>query len=359
MVNQSHLKIQYFRINELPADIKLHDDDGEQITIDYREVIESPLEDTKIPRKFIISKCTVIPASKDDSVSIILQNNQRKRISQMYVCRYKLVRKTVYELLPITWANDVQISDSDDSEIDESINIRSQTSGIESNLGGLTISSGNALHDEDLKLVSPIKIVNNSVQKVKRNPNLKITLSVERKRREDGRSNGNSISDNDHDDDIDENVKSSPNKKAKYIDERNANYLSESPVSKHNSNRRSMRISGVKKNLNDSFREPADTNQNDSPTHNQNYSVVEKHQNEGGMVMKLKRVDTIRPSTPLQEIKLDDNNQANGIVYRNELLDKVDRSLRKSILKVSGSTKGMKTNKICQNQLVSRFSICF
>lgn len=172
---------------------------------------------------------------------------------QIYVCRYKLVKKTVYTLMPVEWSREEEERqnrsgefDTDDSDNDDDDNYRSINLSDEINELYLSTMSeppnadGDDTNDADNNSlrVTPIKIVDSSVVKLKRHT---ISDHVTRKAKA-----------TDDSDNIDgEQV--SPSKRSRYEDEANQNYLTESP----RSNRRYSpqkpeklaRMTQVKKNL--------------------------------------------------------------------------------------------------------------
>ncbi|XP_031621748.1 origin recognition complex subunit 1 isoform X2 [Contarinia nasturtii] len=95
--NRAHV-IFYLRKNELPPGIELKSDNGSKIKLHKRELIENIVESKNIELTKIIGPCVVFKAKENDSVTDFLQSN-----SMAYVCRYKLVKKTCYKLVPVDW----------------------------------------------------------------------------------------------------------------------------------------------------------------------------------------------------------------------------------------------------------------
>lgn len=309
--------------------------------IEEKELIEYSIESAKISISQICTRCSVIIANKDDNVNALLKSKKmeaKHSNEMMYVCRYKLVKKTVYELLPVTYKtrhdNEIDNSYDECSEDDDNIVSINLSAKIEE-LYLSTTSGGSDTSFEsnaENKKVTPFKIKDNSVHKLKRRTNL----------------NGNGTASNNESYDDDEHnsfVHSSPNKKSR-VDatnqnyspaiERNKRYLSHEQE-KHN------RMTRVRKNLNTSFSNQTDSIDNISPPNStSNYtSKIVKNGSEN-----IKLVIQKENRTPLKDNH--DNNKPDKsphISLRNKILDPVitsTPSTRRSILKPSdGSAKSM------------------
>lgn len=347
-LNLSFVFLFFFvlRKDELPKEVI-------NSSIDKNEVIESDFGELKLSKHCIIGKCVVIGVPPEGSVATVLAENQDKEKTIMYVCRYKLVKKTIYELLPITWSNETNLSSSNnENDINTVENEEIMTNG----LNRLHLGTGKII-DDQIKLVSPIKIVNNSVQKVKRNENYPINLSIERKRGDTGYYNNN-YHENASDDDDGHNKKinkkiddenGSPNKKAKYQNDTHTNELTEiieSPDHRNIRNGQNKRLSNVTRNLNTSFMDSPDIDKNDSVTNLPTYNIVENSADEGKpLVTRLRRAQISRTATPLKEITPN-----NEICSRREnLLKEIHKGFsepftpktRRSILKNADSGKSI------------------
>lgn len=317
----------------MPAKLEI----GESIIIHDKEVVESGLKSIYIEPNLILCKCQVFYLRVTDSIASMLNSAKfvKRNSKEMYVCRYKLVRKTTYKLLPVSWYSDSEPQDDEDTTDDENTNdnlaVHHNQKHFSSNeldtiISKLHLSSDINIAkrtDNELKLVSPIKIVNNSVQKIKRNIDAngeKRNETIEKER--------------------------SPSKKAKMLNEPNANYLIESPVNNeryeyenHN------KMSSVKKNLNSSFLNESlnDTN-DDSVNEVHNYSVVEHVNSEKTMKMTLRKSESNR-TLPLKEIHdnvTDTPSKSLRIKILSKNMNSSERTPdRRSILKTNGSSKSM------------------
>ncbi|XP_055311116.1 origin recognition complex subunit 1 isoform X3 [Sitodiplosis mosellana] len=94
--------ICYRSATDLPRDVKLVSDTGLKINFHSQELIEDVLESKNIDLSLICGKCMVFKAHENDSIADILQRN-RKLHPMAYVCRYKLVKETIYKLVPVSW----------------------------------------------------------------------------------------------------------------------------------------------------------------------------------------------------------------------------------------------------------------
>lgn len=207
-------------------------------------------------------KCYVFYSGENNLDDVLRSKEMLDKYAneQIYVCRYKLVKKTVYTLMPVEWSCEEEERqnrsgefDTDDSDNDDDDNYRSINLSDEINELYLSTMSeppnhdGNDADGNGLR-VTPIKIVDSSVVKLKRNT---ISDQVTRKAKA-----------TDDSDNIDgEQV--SPSKRSRYEDEANQNYLTESPrtnrcYSPHKPEKLA-RMTQVKKNLlEQSFNSTAD-----------------------------------------------------------------------------------------------------
>lgn len=167
----------------MPSDVKLVSDTGLKIKFNQKELIEDGVKSSNIELKSICGKCIVFKAHENDSVIEILQRN-KKSYPMAYVCRYKLVKETIYKLVPVSWQpgeeeatrNSDEMTDTDfytDTE-DQASEVATLSEKLDQLHTSLTMDcdelNGNSNEKSSItsKLVSPFKIVNNSVQKVTR-----------------------------------------------------------------------------------------------------------------------------------------------------------------------------------------------
>lgn len=284
----------YLQKSQLPNNCRTNEVNGEPIELDDNyEVIEDVTASRNVEKKLICCKCHVYYANASDSIAAVLASHElHEKYDKMYVCRFKLVKKTVYKLEPVSWSREETNSDyesvgddtctEDEHEADLHKLLRT--------IGKKNIETKHIEADENRsKLVSPIKIVNGaSVQKVKRQKNNEVEEKID-----------------------DANV--SPSKRQKIANERNGNYLTESP--KSSSQTRSYHPGKVRKNLNTSFSDASfDTDNNDTIGRMESYSVDPVDSNQT-LKMKIRK----NSATPLKE--LHDN-----------VTDTPTRNLRKQVL---------------------------
>lgn len=272
----------YLKKLQLPKDVVTIDANNEPIELDDEyEIIENGEESENIDRKLIICKCQVFYAHESGSVrAVIAKHRQMNRDSRkMYVCRFKLVKETVYTLRPVSWSREETISD-DESGVNDTDD-EPDAHDLSESLRNIALSvqkrESKKLvkpNENKSKRVTPIKIVGESVQKVKRQMNNKI--------------------DEKHNDD---NV--SPSKRGKYANEQNGNYLLESPEfdgAKRSHHNRS--ITKACKNLNSSFGDASfDRDNGDTLNGTDSYSIDPIHSEET-MKLKLRK----NSATPLKEL---------------------------------------------------------
>lgn len=289
----------YLRVSQLPEKCELIDANGEPIELDENhEVIENGTELENVDKKLIFCKCHLIYAQADISPAAVLQQRAKPN-AKMYVCRFKLVKKTVYRLEPIDWhreeLNNEYGSVADDTGTeDEREDLSVFFRKIELSERKRKSRKHNGTDENRSKLVSPIKIVNGDVHKVKRQTN------------------------NDSEEKIDD-VNVSPTKRGKFVDERNGNYLMESPKSGDKIRSYSRNVSKARKNLNTSFLETSfDTdNNNDSVDETASYSI-ESMDTDQTMKMTFRKNSA---QTPLKELN-DNTNDSPTHNLRKQVLHK-------------------------------------
>lgn len=223
-------------------------DTGIKIKFHKNELIENCTKSKNISLDAIYGKCTVIKAHENDSVAEILQ---LKKADQMaYVCRYKLVRETIYKLVPVSWLpgeeemrHAAEMSDFDDPNLFTDTDDQSETViDLSATINQLHLSLTEACATEAnsnktrAQLVSPIKIFKNEIQKGTRTRN---QLSLNKKR-----SSPESQSKN-------EDV--SPSKKNKLND---VSHILESPSNRSGTlvTPPQCKMNKIKKDLNESFK---------------------------------------------------------------------------------------------------------
>lgn len=287
----------YLRKLHLPETLKLVDDNCEPIELneDY-EVVEIGTTSDNVDKKLILCKCKVIPANPNDSIGTILGTHPSHK-KEMYVCRFKLVKKTVYKLQPISWTRE-ELNSEDD--IDDTCT-EGETDGPDLSdilplqdiqLSGRRRKTANHANDSDenrSKLVSPIKIMNgDSVHKVKRSANV-----------------------ND--------VDVSPTKRAKRVVEQNGNYLHDSPKTHiDRMQTHSSKVGKAKKNLNTSFSEAVlDTDNNESADEMDCY-IVHPVDSDNSMKLKIRK----NSATPLKELHDNVHDSPNSRNLRREVMHK-------------------------------------
>lgn len=284
----------YLEPKNLPRELDLHDSMGKTIQFKRNEVIEDGTRSENISIKQVLSKCKMnfLPELEGDRAMY------GDISSTMYVCRYKLIRETIYKLKPVGWrrADDSDahyLTDEEESSVGYESSA-SKFSDIDEHIGRLHLNSNKKRESVQNQLVSPIKIVKNSVQKVSRN-------------KTEGENEPNSIE------------QLSPSKRAKHTDELNSNYLMESPVSAPQ--RKSHRgENSVKKNLNSSF---VDVLNDTIDEEEQNYNIIERIDSDKSMKLTLRKATRNGPLKELNE------NASNATV--NQIPDKI---LNKNVLNV-------------------------
>lgn len=322
--NRIHVKC-YLQPKDLPDDVELIDSMGEKINFGNREIIENDTITNDLPLNEVLDKCLVnfIPENKTEDT---MHANHRKDSKDIYVCRYKLIKEIVYKLKPVGWrlADDVNnhfLTDDEESSTDYESSA-SKLSDIDDRIGQINLNSNQKKQLAERQLVSPIKIVNNSVQKVSRykSKGENGTISMEQL---------------------------SPTKRAKIVDEMNSNYLLESPMDAPQRKSYHQRNS-IKKNLNSSF---VNIHNNTFDEEEQNYNISERVDSDKCMKLIIKKT---KPHGPLMEL----NDNTNGLPA-NQIPDKIlnktiltlqetatPTTRRKSILKIPGSQTGdFQTNK--------------
>lgn len=223
-------------------------DTGVKIKFHKNELIEDSTTSKNISLDAICGRCIVFKARENDPVKEILQ---LKKNSQMaYVCRYKLVRETIYKLVPVSWLpgeeemrHAAEMSDFDDRNLftdtdDQSENVH-DLSAIITELH-LNLTAVCATEANKAQLVSPIKIVNNGIRKVTRNRHQPLSNKK--------RSSPEAQSKNE---DVSPNKRNRPNDMSHRLESpstRSATFLTP-PQSKMNK---------IKKNLNESFTDSHD-----------------------------------------------------------------------------------------------------
>lgn len=194
------------------------------------------MESKNISFHAICGPAKVIKAHENETLNDI---QQHKKCPMAYICRYKLVRETVYKLIPVSWQpgeeelrHTADFSDFDEQNMytdtdDQSETVLDLCAEINQLHTSLTTTNGSPL-------VSPFKIVNKTVQKVER-PR---SQSNKKRASPDLTLDDHSVS---------------PSKRNKLIDE--SNYGLESPMTRNGkiSSPAPNQMNKVKKNLNDSF----------------------------------------------------------------------------------------------------------
>lgn len=277
----------YLRKSNLPDELELVDDDGEPIELNEdHEVVENGVTSDNIDKKSILCKCKVIPAYPRDPVVTILGTHQSRK-KEMYVCRFKLVKRTVYKLQPISWTRE-ELNSEDD--IDETCT-EGETDGpdLSDVLRNIRLSERKRERSENdenpSKLtVTPIKILNgDSVHKVKRSAKV-----------------------ND--------VEVSPTKRARRVVERNGNYLRDSP--KSSVDRKQSHNNKARKNLNTSFSE-FDMDNDESAEETDSY-IVDTVDSDKSMKMKFRK----NSAAPLKELHDNVHDSPNSRNLHKEVLKK-------------------------------------
>lgn len=270
---------------ELPAETIRKSDNGSEIRFHSKELIEDPTTSENVDLSQICGKCKVIKAHENDSVEAKLQSATRSATTQMaYVCRYKLVKKTCYKLVPVSWLpGEEEMCQTDDTCTDTD---------------GESVCDLNTKIEQihlSLKTVSPFKIVDNKVKRLTR-------ISTRGHSSPPKRASPDATSEN-------ENV--SPNKRGRLRSEyetpagRNGRYASPSHVS----------LTKAKKNLKNSFTQSP--SQEDEQPYTSIASVVNP------LKMVISRTQTTRA--------LKENNFSNTPSTRRSMLKKPDAAQSKNI----------------------------
>lgn len=179
-----------FSADELPRYTERVSETGMKIKFHEKELIEDGSKSENIEISRILGTCMVCKAHEYDSLDDILQENNT--FPMAYVCRYKLVKETIYKLVPVSWQpgeeenefghhmgnmTDMEYTDSEDQASEP---ITSLSESIDKLCEEMDISSVSKPKDSHKSidklnicspLVSPIKIVNNTVQKAIRTRN--------------------------------------------------------------------------------------------------------------------------------------------------------------------------------------------
>lgn len=300
-----------------------------------RELVEQahPQTPDKIAKKFVCAKVNVICLNTKPLIDDVLRLENTlisSGSSDMYVCRYKLIKTTVYQLMPISYydTNETGEYSEDDrnslaSNLD-TIDLRNEIDKLHSSTTERNANENTREEGEKDKQVTPFKIIKNSVQKVKRR-------------------NDNDLQSNDpNDDDDDDTVELSPSKRTKMVNDSNQNYLAESPVGPKNSHRtvKSQKMTNVKKNLNMSFDEPIDDDDvfedvRKSPTIDNNTAQYTTCLTGSGIILR-------RSKRPLQE-----NNDNCAAQY-----DTPSKALRnKQISKIEGTRPTTRRSSIMKSEM--------
>lgn len=219
---------------------------GSVIKFHKNELIEESSQN--IDSKLICGNCVVFKARENESVKDILQQT---KYPMAYVCRYKLIKKTSYKLVPVSWKpgeeearNSGEMTDTDfytDTEDQANENVISLSESI--NLLHLSLTNDNEKSNgksnekstTNSQVVTPIKIVKNTVQKVARTQNQ--TSPTKRASPDAGKDN--------------EDV--SPSKRNKLV--HNSNYDSPGARNRKYESPIQRKMANIKKNLNTSFTE--------------------------------------------------------------------------------------------------------
>lgn len=236
-----------FRRNDLKSlGVELKTEHGLRIKLHKQEVIEGS-ESANIQLSAIIGKCMVIKGHENESLNEVLPSNENN--SMAYICRYKLVKETIYKLVPVSWQpgeeemrHSGDMTDDEDvftdaEDLNKTLNLSDEIDEIESSLR----ESMNSICIDE-KTVSPIKIVNQQIvlrsQNKKRSspdankPNKDVSPSKRNKTNTNGSQFGS--------------IDSPGSRSTRY----------QSPAQ--------SKMTRIKKNLNDSFRE-AHSDVEDSP----------------------------------------------------------------------------------------------
>lgn len=214
------------------------------IKMNDQEIVEDEKTVRSIANKCITNKCTVINVDHRECVATALNRQKHKETREnhdIYICRYKLIKQTTYILMPVSW----KVGDIDERRerprSREPKNIQCTDEQSENAVDEPFAGNNNEpMNDE--RRVTPIKIINNSVQKMKR-------LSTPERSSPPKRSSpsNNETAENDYAG-IDDGIDVSPTKRSKRENETSGNYLTASPATS-----RKMSVLSARKNLEDSF----------------------------------------------------------------------------------------------------------
>lgn len=176
-----------FSADDLPDDVKRVSEIGSKIKFHEKELIEDGTKSRNIKTNHIFSTCMVYKAHEHESLDDILREN--KTFPMAYVCRYKLVKETVYKLVPVSWQpgeeenefrrhigglTDMEYTDTEDQASEQVLSLNESLDKlmVEMNISSVSEPKHSGKSIDKLHicspLVSPIKIVNNTVQKVTR-----------------------------------------------------------------------------------------------------------------------------------------------------------------------------------------------
>lgn len=231
-----------------------------------KELFEFGPQSNNISLSQVCGRCHVFYARENHLNDVLKSKEMLTKYTneQIYVCRYMLVKKTVYELQPVAWSSEEEerqnrsgeFSTDDDLDDEDDNDEYYQSMNLSDEINELYLSTvsepaadtedhmdnGNDLRVTPIK----IKIFDNSIVKVKRNDtgstsklSANTTSTRKSKATDDDKMNTNDIS---------------PSKRSRYEDEANQNYLTESPrtdrcYSPHETSEKIARMTKVKKNL--------------------------------------------------------------------------------------------------------------
>lgn len=204
-----------------------------------KELVE--FESANIELGQVCGKCHVFYV-RGHNLNDVLRSKEmlgKYRNEQVYVCRYKLVKKTVYTLMPVEWSCEEEEHQNRSGEFstdEEDDDAGYRTINLSAEIDQLTLeysshneaseSAGAMAAAEDTELrVTPIKIsASGTVSKVKRSA-ITTTPSSRKAKKHDDDDDDDGTGRNEDDESI------SPTKRSRYEDEANQNYLTESPRS--------------------------------------------------------------------------------------------------------------------------------
>lgn len=319
--NRTHLTNKHndflfrHRPDELPRSTKLESESGLKIKFHKNELIENRLESGNIELSQTIGKCKVVKARENESMKEILSSNENTPMA--YICRYKLVRETVYKLVPVDWlpGEEEMRQSGGMSDDDEHL-----TDAQEHNESVVSLSDSiNQLHvSYTEKTVSPIKIMNKNKVVSSRES----TTSAKKRSSPDAHKPNNEVS---------------PSKRSKAI-EQTVHLVGDSPGSRNTrfESPTEKRMSRIKKDLNKSFSTDVQSEVEESPRSPYHAKVDAENplrmQLIKGRILRERNVHENRVPSPLAH--------ANGsVVYTRQ-------QLRRSILKAPDSAKSRRNNSI-------------